>query len=206
MRAPDIPARWVNRVAGDLSEADVPLIAAWYGGVAHMISTHEPLDGYGYRAGLAYAQFERVPDAAEAAPTDLRVEQVGSQGGLHFARPVATAFGIPEGPLRFLPGRPGWTCLVAFAGDDAVAAGALFVEGDEGYLTLGGTLPAARGRGAQSALLAERVAVAGRLGLRAVTTETGADGGPSFRNILATGFREVGEIRNWDSPAGSTTA
>ncbi len=196
MRAPDVPARWVNRVVGEPD--DYEAVRAFYGDVAHMLSGGPQPPGY--TAGLAYMRFACAPDPAAMAPTDLRVEQVGPQGALHFARPVATAFAVPEGPLRFLPGRPGWTCLVAYDGDEAVAAGALFATGDEGYLTFGATLPEARGRGAQSALLAERVAIAGRLGLRALTTETGADGGPSYRNILAAGFTETGAVPNWESP------
>lgn len=193
VRAPDVPARWLNRVLGEPDDLDA--VRAFYGDVPHMISCATQPEGY--LPGYAYMQFER-PVGQGARPPDppLRIEQVGPAGGLDFARPVGTAFGIPEGPLRFLPGRPGWTCLVAYDGDEAIAAGAMF----DGYLTLGGTLPHARGRGAQSAILAERIAIAGRMGLTRVTTETGVDGGPSYRNILAAGFTEAGVIPNWESP------
>lgn len=212
VRAPGIEARELNRVAGPLGSADIEAVRAFYGDVAHIVSGGEgiadALRAAGYTPGYAWMHFARAPDPDAKKLTDLRVEQVGPQGGMHFARPVRIAFGLPEvveGALRALPGRDGWTCLVAYDGDAAVAAGALFAAGDEGYLTFGATLPDARGRGAQSALLAERIAIAGRLGLRTVTTETGVrePGRPerSYRNILRAGFTETGAVPNWDSVA-----
>jgi hypothetical protein len=56
-------------------------------------------------------------------------------------------------------------------------------------------IPHTRGRGAQGALLAARILVARRLGLRHVVVETGepVGGGPgtSWRNILRAGFLPV---------------
>ncbi len=213
MRAPDVDTRMLNRVAGPLGSADIPAVRAFYGDVAHVVSGGEgiadSLRAAGYVEGYAWMHFARAPDPPAHALTDLRIEQVGPQGGMHFARPVRIAFGLPEiaeGALRRLPGREGWTCLVAYDGDAPVAAAALFAAGDEGYLAFGATLPDARGRGAQSALLAERIAIAGRLGLRSITTETGvrgAGGGGvtdrSYRNILRAGFEETGVVPNWDS-------
>ena len=213
VRAPGIDAREINRVAGPLGAADIDAVRAFYGDVPHIISGGEgiadALRAAGYTNGYAWMHFARAPDAGVHALTDLRIEQVGPQGGMHFARPVRIGFGLPEvveGALRQLPGRPGWTCLVAYDGDDAVAAGALFAAGDEGHVSFGATVPEARGRGAQSALLAERIAIAGRLGLRTLTTETGVreDGPPtrndrSYRNILRAGFTETGAVPNWES-------
>ncbi len=159
----------------------------------------------GYEPGYAWMVFERAPDPTASAPTELVVEQVGPAGGLHFARPVRTAFGLPDAAdavLARLPGRAGWTCVVAYDGDAAVAAGAMFLVGDEAYVGFGGTLPEARGRGAQNAILAERVALAAALGARRCVTVTGVGGGPSYRNILRAGFAEAGERPNWNSPSG----
>ena len=83
-----------------------------------------------------------------------------------------------------------------------MAGGALFVDGDQAWLGLGATLPEARGRGAQSALLAERIRLAAEAGSTTVTTETGVreDGRPerSYRNILRAGFEEAFVRPNWD--------
>ena len=99
--------------------------------------------------------------------------------------------------------RAGWTCLVAYDGDRPVAGGAVYVDGDQAWLGLGATLPQARGRGAQSALLAERIRLAAAAGATTVTTETGVrqEGRPerSYRNILRAGFEEVFERPNWTS-------
>ena len=63
------------------------------------------------------------------------------------------------------------------------------------------TLPEHRGKGAQSALLAERIGRAAELGCDVVVTETGEqrDDRPSnsYRNILRAGFSEVAVIANW---------
>jgi GNAT superfamily N-acetyltransferase len=57
---------------------------------------------------------------------------------------------------------------------------------------LGGaaTLPAARGAGAQTALLAHRLSLAGHLGAP-LATATAAPGSPSIRNLAGAGFTIV---------------
>jgi GNAT superfamily N-acetyltransferase len=162
----------------------------------------------GYTEGYAWMKFERDADPGASAPTDLRIEQVGPAGAFHFASVVAGGFGMPPAMARWLaalPGRPGWHCLVAYDGDTPVGGGALFVAGETGWLGLGATLPEARGRGAQSAILAERIALAARAGCTTVTTETGVrqEGRPerSYRNILRAGFREAYVRPNWVRPA-----
>jgi GNAT superfamily N-acetyltransferase len=94
-----------------------------------------------------------------------------------------------------LSGREGWHCFVGYDGDDPVACAALFAHDGVGWLGAAGTLPDQRGKGAQSALLAARIALARELGLDVLTTETGEqrDDGPnaSYRNILRAGFEEA---------------
>jgi GNAT superfamily N-acetyltransferase len=203
-RAAGVPARELNRVHGEVE--DVPAVLAHYGDTAHIICGGDD-PGHGYTAGYAWMKFARDADPEADAPTDLAIEQVGPQGGIDFALPVREAFHMPEAFdawLRELPGRPGWTFLVGYDGGKPVAAGALYVDGDQGWVGLGGTLPEARGRGAQSAILARRVALAARQGATTVTTETGVrqEGRPdqSYRNILRAGFEERGARPNWDSP------
>ena len=94
--------------------------------------------------------------------------------------------------LRRLPGREGWQCFAAFDGDAPAAAGALYVTGEVGWIGIGATIPAQRGKGGQSALLAARIQAAADAGCEVVVTETGApaDGQPngSYRNIVRAGF------------------
>jgi hypothetical protein len=93
---------------------------------------------------------------------------------------------------------------VAFDGDDPAATGALYVDGDVGWLSLGATLPEHRRKGAQGALLAERIRIAPALGCTALVTETGeaVEGRPSnsYRNILRAGFAEAFVRPNLRSP------
>jgi GNAT superfamily N-acetyltransferase len=203
LRAPGVPSRELNRVHGPIP--DVAAVLAHYGGGMHIVcGDHDGLADHGYTSGYPWMKFARATDPEASAPTDLVVEQVGPQGAIDFARPVRTAFGMPDffdAWLRELPGRTGWTCVVAYDGERPVGAGALYADGDHAWCGLGGTLPEARGRGAQSAILAARVALAARAGARTVSTETGVGGGPSYRNILRAGFAERYERPNWNSPA-----
>ena len=79
--------------------------------------------------------------------------------------------------------------------------GALFVHGPCGQLSGAATLPEARGRGAQSALMAARIALARDLGLSYVTAETGSETpenpNPSLHNMHRAGLETLYERRNW---------
>lgn len=202
-RTPGVAAREFNRVHGTVRDAVA--VRAYFEGEGHIVCGGGQPEGY--LPGYAWMKFLRPADAEAGAPTDLVIEQVGPAGGLDFAGPVRVAFGMPEdfeGWLSQLPGRPGWTCLVAYDGEAAVGAGAMYVSGDQAWLGLGATLPEARGRGAQSAILAARVALAAQQGADHVVTETGVREpgrrGNSYRNILRAGFEEAGARMNWDSP------
>jgi GNAT superfamily N-acetyltransferase len=202
LRAAGVPARELNRVNGPISDVSA-VLAHYEGGMHIVVGDHEGLAEHGYTPGFAWMKFARDADPDASAETDLKIEQVGHQGAIDFAVPVRTAFHMPDffdAWLRELPGRPGWTCLAAYDGDQAVGAGAMYVDGDHAWCGLGATLPEARGRGAQSAILAARVALAARAGAKTVSTETGADRGPSYRNILRAGFEEAYERPNWDAP------
>jgi len=173
----------------------------------------ERLRAAGYEPGYAWMKFARPAAEAPAARTDLRLEVVGAERAQDFAVPVVGGFGMPPrmlGATGALPGRAGWTCLVAYDGDRPVAGGAVFVDGEQAWLGLGATLPQARGRGAQSALLAERIRLAAEAGATTVTTETGVrqDGRPerSYRNILRAGFRPAYLRPNYVSPPADAVA
>ena len=130
-----------------------------------------------------------------------------------WASVVLRGFGMPEehlAPMIAASVRdPGFRPFAAWDGTEMVAAANLFVHGAVGALNTGATLPTHRGRGAQSALLAARVAAAAAAGCRWVTAETGrADPGsvnPSLNNLLRLGLTPLYERRNWvwrAEPAG----
>ena len=95
--------------------------------------------------------------------------------------------------LAPLVGRDGWRCFVAFDGQDAVAAAALYLSVKAAWFDIGATLPSHRRRGAQSALLAARIrAAAAEADCAHLATETGiphaGEAGPSFKSIQTAGF------------------
>jgi GNAT superfamily N-acetyltransferase len=77
---------------------------------------------------------------------------------------------------------------VALADGAPIACSALYVHGDVAYLCMSATLPEARGRGAQSALIARRWRDAADRGCRTVATQT-AFGGTSQSNMERAGMR-----------------
>jgi len=159
-------------------------------------------------AGLAVRDswtkvFRAVGPVAEA-PTDLRVEAAGPSEGRAFAAVTTEGFGMPPLLRPWLAatvGRPGWHHYLAWSGSEPVAGGALFVHGDVGWLGIASTLPAARRRGAQAALMARRLADGAALGCRWFVTETGKDlperPNPSFHNMVRAGFVVAYDRPNW---------
>ena len=128
-----------------------------------------------------------------------------------WARIATENFGLPPAfaPwLQGLAGREGWLLYVAMDGDTPVATGALFlmeVEGERfAELNFASTLPGQRGRGAQSALIARRVADARDLGVQWVATETDEEvpdrPNPSYRNLKRLGFPALYVRANWGPP------
>lgn len=140
-----------------------------------------------------WTKFSRPTADPPEARTELRVERV--EDGEPFAEAAVHGFGEPlvsREWLAALATAGGWQCYVAFDGAEPVGAGALFVAGELGWVGIGATKPEHRGKGAQSALLAARIAAAADAGCSVVVTETGApvDGVPggSYRNIVRAGF------------------
>jgi hypothetical protein len=206
--------RDLNRVCGADASTDVQAVLRAYDGLEHIVAVapgtgalEEHLRAAGYTPAYAWMKFARSADAAADAPTDLRLEEVGPDRAGDFAVPIVGGFGMPPFMAPVIAGavgRPGWRCLVAYDGDVPVSAAGLVVAGDQGWLGMGATLPAARGRGAQSALLAARIRLAAEAGCATVTTETGvreeARPDRSYRNILRAGFEEAFARPNWVSP------
>ncbi|HEU5363149.1 MAG TPA: GNAT family N-acetyltransferase [Gaiellaceae bacterium] len=192
---------------------DAAAVHRWFEGGAHVVCAppgylglEESLEALGYTRGYAWMKFERNDAPAPAVETDLRVEEtldaeafaVASAGGYGFTAELARS-------LSAFVGAPGWRAFVAFAGDEPAACGALYADGDHGWLGVATTLPEYRRRGAQSALLAARIEAGRANGVRRFAAETGkrVEGRPdqSYRNILRAGFREAYLRPNWHSPS-----
>ena len=146
----------------------------------------------GFRDGYAWAKFGRTTAGGEdqRAPRTIEVHE-----GSEFGHVVSAAYQMPDAlgaTLSLLPGADGWHCFVAYDGETAIGAGALFAHDGVGWLGAAGTVAEHRGKGAQTAILAARIARARELGLERLTTETGElvpdRPSNSYRNILRAGF------------------
>ena len=109
---------------------------------------------------------------------------------------------LMEGYLRTV-GNPGFTHYLLFDAGVPIAAAALVKFGDIAYLTYAGTIESQRRRGAQSALIAHRVAAAQALGCRYIVSQTLTMLEDSFANLQRCGFREVYEQEAWEYCSGA---
>jgi GNAT superfamily N-acetyltransferase len=168
----------------------------------------ERLEARGFELDYSWTKFSRGVEPPASVETQLRVEPIAPQHVRDFGRIVAAGFELPGFVGRWfaaLFARPRWTCFVAFADDVPAAAGTLFVCYGVGWLSFAATLPEFRRRGAQTALLAERIRAAAELGCSLVVGETGAleEGreSNSYRNIVRAGFEPVYDRPNYRSPS-----
>jgi GNAT superfamily N-acetyltransferase len=110
---------------------------------------------------------------------------------------VGSQLGVPEsvrpGIVSTL-GQPAWRFYFATSDQGPVAGAAMFVDGDGAWFGLAGTLPEYRHRGAQTALLARRIADAKAAACRWISAETSPETlgpNPSLRNMKRFGMREL---------------
>lgn len=218
-----LDAPLLNRVLGlgvrePVTEAHIEAIHALYegAGVRYLVQVSPALpptvlatlrEGF-ERRGLTrqdnWTKLLRDAAPPEPARTDLRIALATAADAPAVAEIMSAGFEEPPEMgqiLATLVGRPDWRHYLAWDGDRPVAVGILFVHGPIGALEGAATLPAHRGRGAQSALMAQRIADAATLGCRWLITETGEETteepNPSYRNMLRAGFRVVYQRPNW---------
>ncbi|GAA2811352.1 hypothetical protein GCM10010452_44670 [Crossiella cryophila] len=148
----------------------------------------------------------------EPAP-ELRVAEVTAAQAPRWATVMAEVFGLPGLVLRRVAeasvGRTdlGWHALGSWDGGDLVGTAMLRVHGEVGNMFSGATVPAARGRGGQSALLWARAELARAGGARWLVSETGAEQpgehNSSLHNMLRAGMAVRYERRNWTLRTGA---
>ncbi len=197
---PATPIPELNRAIPIGAAVDVAAIAAWFDGRPHhvcvppgYVGLEESLAAHGYTPASAWTKFRRGDEPAPGTQTDLRVEETLEQAAF------ALATGLPV-ELSSMIGDPGWHCFVAWDGEEPAACGALYADGEGGWIGVGSTRPEYRQRGAQSAILAARIERGRELGVRRFATETGEDVDASYRNILRAGFSVAYVRLNWRSP------
>lgn len=163
------------------------------------------LGGNGFVPAYAWMKFVRDAHAPRfKVPADVEVVEVTDPDQEPFGTIAAVGFGMPAWAGDFfahLPGREGWRCYVAKVDGEAVACGAMLLDGGVAELGVGATLESARRRGCQLALLHRRITDAAAAGCTTLLVETGerVPGRPSssYRNILRAGFEEAYLRPNW---------
>jgi GNAT superfamily N-acetyltransferase len=224
--APQIPVPQFNRVIGlgdvrPATESTLDAVCAAYraAGVPnfwlHQTPTAQPLQladwlrsrGFALADRRSWAKFLRgTAPPSPREQTHLKIRAATSADVEDFARIACAAFGMPDilRPwLAALAMRAGWQCYLAFDGPRPIAVGAMYIRQRVAWLGIGATLPEFRGRGAQSALLAQRIRAAIAAGCTTIATETGDPTGdepnPSLRNIMRVGFVKVCSRLNYSS-------
>jgi GNAT superfamily N-acetyltransferase len=151
-----------------------------------------------------WAKMYRSTEPPPAIQTDLRIERIGAEQVRAFSEIVCDVFGMPEFLMPWVKasvGRRDWIHYSAFDGDKPVVTAALFARNDIGWLGMAATLPSHRGRGAQGALMAQRIRDGVAAGCRWLITETGEDTpqqpNPSYHNMLRTGFKLAYQRSNY---------
>lgn len=201
-----------RRGEAEPTEDDLAATAAWMRGNATSAWTLQLPEGddrparLGLRAAGSWTKFGRPADSIPEAATPLDIQVIGPDRAADFGSVVQTSFGIPPpfaAWIGALVGLPGWTAYVAYRDGIPAAAAALVVSEGIGWLGMGCCLPEFRRQGAQSALLARRIADARDQGAHILVTETGTpapgelDRHPSYRNITRAGFRPLYLRTNW---------
>ncbi|MCZ7566201.1 MAG: GNAT family N-acetyltransferase [Burkholderiales bacterium] len=154
-----------------------------------------------------WMKFTRGREAPPAVTSTVATRRARAEEMAAFARIAAAAFDLGEASvpwLACLDRARDWHAYVAVSDDEVVGTGGLFVRDGIGWLDFGATAPAHRGRGAQSAILRQRILDALDLGCRVIATATGeaVPGDPqhSYNNIRKMGFREAYLRENFAPP------
>ena len=166
------------------------------------------LTGSGLHVRDAWTKVYRAATAPAAIETDVRIERASSGQADLFGALACQGFGMPAvlSPLMAATaGRRGWHHYIAWSGDQPAAVGAMFVQGEVGWLGVAATLPMFRRRGAQGALMARRIRDGAAQGCRWFVTETGEDTperpNPSYRNMRRLGFVDAYRRPNYMNPS-----
>jgi GNAT superfamily N-acetyltransferase len=145
----------------------------------------------------------RIEDFGRSEPT-LRVEPMRQKDARRSSELMFGVFKLPEPAVEMAVasvGRPGWQAFAAWDGDRMVGTAASFIHQETAQYFAASTLPEARGRGGQSALIAARARAAKSAGCHWMVAQTNAEApgehNTSLHNMLRAGFEVVYERRDW---------
>jgi GNAT superfamily N-acetyltransferase len=159
----------------------------------------------GLVVGSRWAKLSRAAGAPPAVEPSLGIAEVEPRHAQLFGKLICDAYGVPA-PLApwnaALVGRPGWRAYLAWDAGTAVGAALTYINDGCAWLGVDATLPPHRGRGAESALIARRIADVVAAGAHTLVAETVEDSG-SFRNYLKHGFQLAYLRENWVTKSAS---
>jgi hypothetical protein len=163
--------------------------------LAQPSDTADWLTARGFKHTSNFAKMIRGNEPPPVIATDLRIERVEAHNAAVFAEINQRAFEMPEwytAMVQQLLKQDNAYGYIAYDGDTPVGSGLLLVSGEIGGLFSGATLQEYRRRGAQGAIMAQRIRDGLDLGCRWFSTETGEETqqnpNPSYHNMLRTGF------------------
>lgn len=220
--APGIPSTEFNRVVGlgvrsAADEDTIDRILAFYAdrGIVdawiQVMDSAKPstLRGWLMAHGLAPAGpgwevMECPPDRFRAVSPKEFVREIGAEHAAEAAQTFRIGYGLPplfDPFVAALVGRPGWRTYCAFDHGRIIATAFLYQKGNRAALAGAGTVPDARRRGAQTALMNRRIRDASLDGVQVIQSHTwlptAAAPNPSHANMIRCGLRPVHRRTNY---------
>lgn len=154
-----------------------------------------------------WQKFSRGRETFEPSSESHNIREITTDQGADSAQIVCSGFDLGDAAVPWLAALPGaakWHVFVEYDGDQPMATGALYMDGDTAWTDFGATSPDCRKRGCQLALLKHRIEFALDNGCQQIFTCTGEDvpGDPqhSYSNILRAGFKETYIRENFSPP------
>ncbi|MGC4047132.1 MAG: GNAT family N-acetyltransferase [Armatimonas sp.] len=209
---PAVPYRMFNRVLGLgittlLTEELIDTALANFAqagceAIALSLTESEPAEKLTARGLVPIDEWVLLTRATEPPYTPASDLEVIEADPETFGSVLAKGYEVPDAIAAWgaaLVGCLGWKTYLACDGTQAVGCAAMFLADELAWFGPAATLPESRGRGAQSACFARRIADAHALGCRLIVIEA-APGSTSHRNMLRAGFTELGRRVNFGVP------
>ena len=148
-------------------------------------------------SGTGWAKFERgTSPAAHMKTSRVQVRLVNTESANAFGQVVQAGFGLPAGTAKWfaaLFGRPGWRLYLAYDGASPIASGAAFTRHDVAWFGMDATLGDFRRRGAQTALISQRIEDGRAARIIGFTAETGQPrAGEEAKHTSYSNYRRAG--------------
>lgn len=143
----------------------------------------------------------------------VTIEAAGPNDAMEFGSVCAAGFSIATDDepgviptiARWVTDIPDFTCYLARCDGEPAAIGVLYCQDELGYLAAAATHPDFRGRGCQTALIAQRIRDAAERGCEVAVVHTGFATG-SQRNQERAGFQLAATCQGWAEPRSDTAA